>query len=451
MNLIVICLDSFRRDHVGAYHGGAPALPGVPPCATPNLDSFARDALVFENAYPCSLPTIPIRTELMTGQCILPVRGWTPLAPSETTLAQHLRREGFVCGLVSDVWHYSRPGMNFHQGFHSYEWIRGQEYDPWKSHPSARDLDGYVTPAYDEYWRDLVRQFLVNTEGFTAPEDWFPATVTSRAVEWLERNRSHKNLFCWIDSFDPHEPWDPPEAFDTYGDPAYEGPRLVMPMGGQALNWCSPEQVRHIQGLYAGEAAFVDHCLGGLFSALAGLGYYEDSVVLVLADHGHPLADRGKFLKGGDRMYSEMLQVPFMLRVPKGRRGRADALVQFPDVLPTLLELLGVPAGSLPVHGRSFAGVVRGETARHRAAGIMGYHGAEDRAIRDGTWSYVRRPEGAPDELYNLKDDPGETLNLIDQFPDEALRLAASFSPAFFRRPAKVIQGLQGKYEVNTG
>ena len=65
---------------------------------------------------------------------------------------------------------------------------------------------------------------------------------------------------------------------------------------------------RHIRGLYAGEAAFVDHCLGRLFDALRDLGYYEDSVIVLTADHGHPLADHGKFLKGGDRMYSELLR-----------------------------------------------------------------------------------------------------------------------------------------------
>ena len=71
-----------------------------------------------------------------------------------------------------------------------------------------------------------------------------------------------------------------------------------MPMGDLGSVWTSPEEIRHVRGLYASEAAFVDHALGDLFAALEELGYFEDSLILLLADHGHPLADHGKFLKG---------------------------------------------------------------------------------------------------------------------------------------------------------
>ena len=77
MNLIVIVLDSFRQDHVSTYHKGTPAFEGIPPCQTPNIDQFAEECVVFENAYPEALPTIPIRTQLMTGQRTLPL---SPLA-----------------------------------------------------------------------------------------------------------------------------------------------------------------------------------------------------------------------------------------------------------------------------------------------------------------------------------------------------------------------------------
>ena len=76
MNLIMICLDSFRQDHVSFYHGGLPAFDGVPACQTPHIDAFARECLAFDNVYPCGLPTIPIRMELMTGQFTLPYRPW---------------------------------------------------------------------------------------------------------------------------------------------------------------------------------------------------------------------------------------------------------------------------------------------------------------------------------------------------------------------------------------
>jgi arylsulfatase A-like enzyme len=452
VNLIVVCLDSFRQDHVSFYHGGKPAFPDVPACRTPNLDAFARECVAFENVTPCGMPTIPIRMELMTGQFTLPYRPWQPLAPTDLPAAELLRKEGYVCGLISDTYHYRAPGMNYHRGFNAYDWIRGQEYDPYNSAPSRRDVGGYVNDHFPEPWRNRIAQFLANTEDFREPGDWFAAQVVERARDWLRRNRSHPKLFCWIDSFDPHEPWDPPKPFDTYTDPAYRGPRLIMPMGGPAERWATPEQVRFIRGLYAGEAAFVDDCLGRLFAALREQGYYEDSVILVQADHGHPLADHGKFLKGKDRMYSELLKVPFLLRLPGGKGARRTAaLAQFPDVLPTLLELLGLGNDTGSMHGRSFAAVVRGETDRHREATISGYHEGIERCIRDGEWSYVQRPPDEADELFHLRDDPKEINNLIDMHPDEAVRLSAQFGSYWRRQPAPFVKGIQEKYEVASG
>jgi arylsulfatase A-like enzyme len=222
-------------------------------------------------------------------------------------------------------------------------------------------------------------------------------------------------------------------------------------MGGPAERWATSEQVDQMRGLYAGETAFVDHCLGRLFAALAELGYLEDSIIVLTNDHGHPLGDHGKFLKGGDRMYSELLKCPFMVRLPGGRGARrTSALVQFHDVLPTLLDLLDDANDTSAMHGRSFRPVLEGETEAHRAKIIAGYHEAEDRCVRDDTWSYIRRPGEEPDELYQLREDPREMRNLIDDYPEEARRLAASFGSYFYRAPVSAVKGLQGRYEMGS-
>ena len=455
MNLIVIMLDSFRQDHIGVYHQGRAPFSGILSCQTPNIDAFAQDCVIFDNAYPEAFPTIPVRTALMTGQRTLPFRPWQPLTSEDVTAAELLRQEGYVCGLVSDTYHYRAPGMNFHRGFHAYRWVRGQEYDPYESGRPQRQLEEYVNAHYPPLWRNRVTQFLANTDAFTEEGQWFPAQVVEEATTWLHRNRSHERLFLWVDSFDPHEPWDPPKRWDTYTDRAYQGPRLIMPMGGQAADWASPEQTKHMQGLYAGEAAFVDHCLGQLFGALRELGYYDDSLILLVADHGHPLADHGKFLKGADRMYNELLRVPFLLRLPGGRDGgrRTSALVQFHDVLPTLFDLMGLSALTADMHGQSFRHVVAGEAANHRRQIVTGYHAGEDRCIRDTRWSLILRPEGEADELYDLLADPGEQDNLIDQHPEVATDLARRFGSLYFRSGASVaeVKGIQGAYEVASG
>jgi arylsulfatase A-like enzyme len=461
-NLIVIMLDSFRQDHVGAYHGGRAPFPGVAPCNTPNIDRFAAQSLVFEHAYPEAFPTIPVRTALMTGQRTLPYRPWQPLQATDVTAAEILRRHGYVNGLISDTYHYRAPGMNFHRGFHAYRWVRGQEYDPYESGPPRRRLDEYVNDNYPPLWRGRVAQFLANTDAFARPRDWFAPQVVAEACAWLERNRAHPNVFLWLDSFDPHEPWDPPAEFDHYTDPAYTGRRLIMPMGGPATSWADEGEIRHIRGLYAGEAESVDAALGPLFETLERLGYYDDSLILLLADHGHPLADHGKFLKGADRLYNELLEVPFLLRLPGGRRGgtRVPAVVQYHDVLPTLFDFMGLAGETEDMHGRSFRAVVEGDAAVHRRVCITGYHAGVDRVVRatdpdgDGRrWSLILRPEGEPDELYDLDADPRERTNLIDAHHELAGRLAARFGPAYFRRqgPIETVKGVQGAYEVASG
>jgi arylsulfatase A-like enzyme len=452
MNIIVVVLDSFRQDHVSLYHQGRGPFADVPPCQTPNLDRFAQDCIIFENAYPEGLPTMPVRLALMTGQQTLPFRGWEPLRDTDITIAQLLADRGYVCGLVSDTYHYRAPGMNYHRAFHAYRWVRGQEYDPYVSSPTRRDLGRYVNQHFDDLWRRRIGQFLANTDDFTEEGRWFPAQVVEESVAWLKANRVHDRVMLWMDSFDPHEPWDPPARWDTYRDPSYRGPRLIMPMGGSMQEWATPEQVRDIRGLYAGEAAFVDHCFGRLFQTLGDLGYLDDSVIVITNDHGHPLGDHGKFLKGGDRLYNELLRCPFLVRLPGGRNGgrRTPALVQFHDLLPTLLDLLGQANDTSAMHGRSFRPALEGDADAHRSAIIIGYHGAQDRCVRDQTWSYIRRPGDEPDELYNLTEDPRETRNLVDEHPEEARRLASHFGPYFFRGRIAEVKGIQGRYEMGS-
>ena len=453
MNLIVLALDSFRQDHVSCYHQGNAPFEGVAPCQTPHLDAFARQSVAFHNVYPEALPTIPIRMQWMTGQRTLPYRPWEPLSAHDVTVAQILRREGYVCGLVSDTYHYRAPGMNYHQHFHSYTWVRGQEYDPYESAPTRRNIDDYVNGNFPEPWRNRIAQFLANTDDLTREEERFPAQVVRQAVRWLEKNRDHGKVFLWVDSFDPHEPWDPPEAWDTYGDPNYSGKRLIMPMGGMADDWASAEEQRRIQSLYAGEAAFVDHCLEPFFAALERLGYLEDSIVLVMGDHGHPLGDHGKFLKGADRMYNELLKVPFLLHLPGGRGSGEErqALIQFHDVLPTLLDFMGLGNNASSMHGNSFRSVIEGADEDLHEAVITGYHQGIDRCIRDRRWSFIHRPEGETDELYDLQADPRERTNLVDEHPEEAQRLASHFGSYFYRFVPRHIKGIQGRYELASG
>ena len=145
----------------------------------------------------------------------------------------------------------------------------------------------------------------------------------------------------------------------------------------------------------------MDHCLGRLFEALRNLGYYDDSVIFLLADHGHPLNDHGKFLKARTGCTTNCLRCRSWSGCRKGNMGgrRTSAIVQYQDVLPTLLDALGLPGNTDAMAGRSFMPVLTGDADEHRRSMITGYHGGIDRCTRDETWSYIQRPAGEPDEL----------------------------------------------------
>ena len=153
MNLIVICTDSFRADYMGCY--------GNDWIETPYLDRFAAQSIVFESAWGESLPTIEARRVYFTGRSLLPYNesetqpkgvypplpGWMPMEESDVSLAEILSEEGYFTGLITDVWHYFKPSMNLHRGFATWEFIRGQESDPWKTAPlNTFDTRQYVPP-----------------------------------------------------------------------------------------------------------------------------------------------------------------------------------------------------------------------------------------------------------------------------------------------------------------
>ena len=172
----------------------------------------------------------------------------------------------------------------------------------------------------------------------------------------------------------------------------------------------------------------MDHYIGKLLYKLEELGYFDNSIIIFVLDHEHPLSDHGKFLKGPDRMYNELLKVMFMIRFPQAEYGgqRLDALSQFRDILPTILDAIGLKNNLETLQGRSLMPLIKGETKEFREAIVTGHHDAADRCIRDKVGSYILRPDPDRDELYNLIDDPGERVNLIDDYPQEAVKLRRS-------------------------
>lgn len=442
MNIITILSDSFRQDHLGCY--------GNKWIETPNIDRLASESVIFENAYPEGLPTIPVRAAFFTGNYTLTNRFWVPLTPEDVTMAEILDEYEYINALITDTFHLFKPNMNYHRGFHEFQWIRGQEVDAYKSRPHNVDINRYIKQEMkDNYQVRILDQYFRNVANREKEEDYFAAQVMSEAAKWLEENHNvHERFFLHVDCFDPHEPWDPPASFASkYTDPNYKGPQIISPKGGPR-DWLTDEELQYTRGLYAGEASFVDKWIGHLLDQIQELGLMENSLIVFFSDHGHPHGEHGKMLKMEDQLYSELLRIPLLVRFPNKEYAgkRVKGLVQIVDILPTILDIIGCSKEVKHMQGKSFLPLIKGADKIHKFV-TMGFFTAEDLCIRDEEWSYIKRPEGQQNELYNLMEDPLEMTNLIDKYPKKAKDMDADI-PKIFNIKLQKEYMFQLKYDV---
>ena len=423
MNIVVIISDSLRWDCLGCYGNGW--------VRTPNLDRFARECVVFNRAYCGSFPTIPMRADLFTGRYVFQSRGWAPLGPEDRTFAQVLEEMGYVTMMITDTYHLMGAGMNFHRGFKGWHWIRGQEADRYITDPIPVEL-----PCAPEKLRspEADVQYLRNTAFRRQESDCFVAQTMKAAADWLERNYNHERFLLYVDTFDPHEPWDPPQWYVDLYDPGYEGEVVFHPRYDFS-DYLTEEELRHVRALYAGEVTLVDKWVGRLLEKLEDLGLAERTAVIFTSDHGfyhgeHSRVGKHTVLdpKRGWPLYEEVAHVPLIIRLPGMKPGRCDALVQPVDLMATILDLAGAQAPE-GIHGRSLLPVLRGEREAVRSLAVSSPKLAEDpdtivySTITDGEWTLIYGGEAVQAELYHLPSDPHQEWNLISQNRDVAERL----------------------------
>ena len=450
MNVFVILADSFRADHLGCY--------GNEWIKTPNLDAFAAEATLFEQAYSEDMPTLPNRQALFTGRFCLPFRAWQAL-DMEHVLADAMWDSGMRTCFVTDTYHMHKPGMMFGRGFEEAHFIRGQEYDPALG-PSDTpvDVDRFFkhdgTPAGDDM-AEKTALYLRNRAHWQNDEDHFVAQCVRETLGWLGRMEARgkrDGLFLWLDSFDPHEPWDPMPPFDTMYGPLWEGSRqLANPIPRLVEGYLSDDECTHIQQQYAGLCSVVDKWVGILLQELRERGYFENSLIVFTTDHGEPLGNgkwgHGLMRKARPWPYEELSHIPLMIRHPEvGHGRRVGGFVQPCDLTATLLDFMQLPP--MPgQHGETLLPMVRGEQDSIRDFAISGFHKASWSIRTEESTLVLWRPElgesripehsvgaaldpqrgvkrlPAEPELYHRAEDPYELNNLAPERPDEAARL----------------------------
>lgn len=425
MNVIVLCCDTLRADVV--EHAWEDRV------ETPNLDHLREKSAVFTNAWGEGEPTIPMRRGFFTGMRSYPWRyhlddrgstpnllGWHAIPPDQTTCAEYLVPKGVMTGLIADTYHMFKPTMNFTRGFLSYDFIRGQESDTVRTGPLSRiDMrrvlpDDLATPEK----RPGMAQYLLNVLDRKYEEDYFAPRVFRSAARWLQDNLENQPFFLWIDSFTPHEHWDPPSYFaDRYFKA--EGVRdFIYPQMVQGHRPLTEEEIQRTKALYYGYVTFLDKWIGYFLETLDDLYLWDDTVVMFVSDHGTELMDKGKFGKSPEAMHPFNFRLNFWICHPeKSLQGkRVEAFVQNTDVTPTVLRLMGVDHE--PLDGSDVMPLLTGERNSWRDEVITAWGPIV--SIRNNEWNLVlhtTHPDPMP-RLYHLPSDPTESVNVAASRPE---------------------------------
>jgi arylsulfatase A-like enzyme len=370
MRLVFVLFDSLNRLALQPY--------GCDTIETPNFDRLARRGVTFDRHYTGSLPCMPARRDLHTGRLNFPHRSWGPLEPFDNSFAQILKSAGVYTHLISDHFHYFEDGgAGYHTRYSSWEFVRGQEYDPWKAMvapPLERFRETFSQAHYSFERKPRRMHHMVNLDFMPNESDLPGPACVAAALDFLKTNKDADNWLLQLEMFDPHEPFHAPARFRRPGDSTYSGPVLDWPDYRRVSE--SPEEIGEIRASYAALVRMCDDYFGRILDFFDANDLWKDTALVVSTDHGFLLSEHEWWGKCRMPYYEEVTHIPLMVYHPDfADRGgsRSAALTQTPDLMPTFLETFGRPIPA-EVRAQSLLPLVAGEAAppREVAFGVFG-------------------------------------------------------------------------------
>ncbi len=387
-NLLMILVDTLRADHLGVYGYGRNT--------SPHVDALARDAVRFERAYAAAPWTAPSVASMITGLYPTAHLVRTIASPASMglhTLAEILRGRGFAtAGVVSHV--VIGGEMGFDQGFERYLQSEARGHD----HVSSE-------------------------------------AVSRQAAELLaELAGQERPFFLFVHFFDPHFNYrrHPEVGFAAERGGRLDGTQSITELRDRSGE-LTPAEIAFLRDLYDDEIGFTDAAIGRLLDALRERGLYDDTLILLTADHGEELLERG-WLGHTRTLYEELLRVPLIIRDPASRDSPrvVSEPVSLVGTVPTLLELMGVGETGLRFHAPSFAAAVRedawdGSVPVFAEVRFRGQLDPRKRAAKQALigprFKIIRDEDSGAVELYDLEEDPRERRDLSAARPDLAQRM----------------------------
>ena len=457
MKAIFIMADSYRRDHIGAY--------GNNWIRTPNLDRLAQTSNVFDHCYVGSFPTGPNRRDVLLshgdegGHKFNP---WINIRDKEVTLANRLSGNGCHTMMITDVQNGATGGRNMFKGFQYYVCNRGQEGDNmWSDETVPLELP--VPAKLIRYNQDMYHRVLINRASRRVEDDYFAPGTYRMACDWLERNWKRDQFFLWIETFDPHEPWDPPPWYVDMYDPGYKG-RVIEnpPYGFYKRLGITDREMKHTAARYAGECTMVDNCVGRLLCTLEKLGLLDEVAIIFTSDHGiyaglegdagtcckpHFIGEEGAWLVEGRPPKGKIeyfplrtgtMRIPLSIKMPGQTKGkRLKQIAQPWDMAPTVLDLFGMDTPPV-FQGESLLPLIKGGKLSPRPYAFNGANQGQTklRQAINKDWLYACWPTGDREPwLIDLKNDPSQAKNLAKKNPQVCKRMHAAlaeFDPVVF-------------------
>ncbi len=399
LNLVIIGVDTLRRDHLGCY--------GYERRTSPNIDRLAAEGVLFEELVsqaPWTLPSFAsIFTSLYPSQHGAGLQGsgagsfGQRMRSGFPTLAMMLLKHGYTTSAIVNA-PLLAPEFGVDRGFEYY----------------------LTAPRWDE--RDA-------------------RETTEAALNWIDRHGSGP-FFIFVHYFDPHVTYEPPAPYDTLFDPGYHG-RIGNSFDRDAYfrleDWLSKVEDpgvqaawKHIMALYDGEIAYTDEAIGEFLEGLEVRGLRSNTLIVLISDHGEEFFDHGGF-EHGHTLYDELVNVPLIMslpgKLPIDKRFRQQ--VRSIDVLPTIMEIMRMDVEA-HLEGVSLCSLIEGGNIDEASGKILpaGYaysesmlYGTEKKAVVSYPWKLVYDIVTGREELFNLKDDPDEDRNLVEGKAEVAIGL----------------------------
>ena len=392
-SIFVITVDAASAFYFGAY--------GDTKGATPEIDRFASEAVLFEQAYSQSSTTVSSTASLLTGVRGTTHRmtGRTKLSPKLPTLPELLAARGFATrGFVANPF-AGAPKLGFARGY-------------------AEMVEVYALPEVSGKRRlDESVDFVV-----TLPDD-VDQQVFARLPAIRADLARGSPTFTYIHFLQPHKPYDPPaeylRAFAGAGEPGDWGALHAAFEQANRTGQADPETIARLEARYRANLRSVDAAIGALLAKLRDEKLYDESLIVLLADHGDAFFGHHQF-GHNTTLYDDMVRIPLMVKLPARESvspARVAALVETVDVAATLLDYAGAPPPA-ELEGESLLPLVRGRTRElaHPEV-VMSTQMRDVHALRVGDWKYILRPKHG-EELYDLRADPQEQHDLAAAQPD---------------------------------